>query len=236
MRSIDRQTILQHADILDTASRLGIPISGKSSGRRISVLCPAHNDRHFGSCYIDTQRQTWHCFACHAGGNVVDLVMAANNWDRKDGKRAVDALKILASMNGLSENDYTKEESDDDDSNEEQAQIPNREELDLIGLNDAPFWPDTVMDDETGELVSRGPCLHPLREMAKSEPAVFRDMVRRKCDEAEQKYRYAYALCARCHTTAFTGEAIRAAGQQTLLLAICEAIRKVQKVRIRYAT
>lgn len=45
---------------------------GVQKGRRIRFLCPAHADND-PSCDFDTEKLTWFCRQCHAGGGLIDL-------------------------------------------------------------------------------------------------------------------------------------------------------------------
>ena len=58
--------------IEDVAESLGIEV------RRHNALCPFHEDRH-PSLHFDRKKNRFKCFACGAGGNVIDLVMKYMN-------------------------------------------------------------------------------------------------------------------------------------------------------------
>lgn len=67
METIDLNEI-KATPIEDVAERLGMKV-----GRHLA-LCPFHDDRH-PSLHFDLRHNRWKCFACGAGGNVIDLVM-----------------------------------------------------------------------------------------------------------------------------------------------------------------
>src|SRR5215204_7276212 len=42
-------------------------------GEQAKVLCPFHDDER-PSCSVNLTKGLWHCFSCHASGNVLDFV------------------------------------------------------------------------------------------------------------------------------------------------------------------
>jgi DNA primase len=59
---------LNELDILSVASALGIPV------RRNKTLCFMHNE-NTPSLIFFPKNNTWYCFGCRVGGNVINLVM-----------------------------------------------------------------------------------------------------------------------------------------------------------------
>lgn len=67
----------------------------KRSGRTLVGLCPFHNEKTPSfHIYLDTQ--SFYCFGCQAGGDVITFVMMIENLDY------VEAVKLLAEKAGLS--------------------------------------------------------------------------------------------------------------------------------------
>lgn len=69
----------QIADMVDieyVAETLGIEMQRR--GGKVSILCPSHNDKHFGSCYLHGNN-SWKCYACNAGGDSIKLVQIVQN-------------------------------------------------------------------------------------------------------------------------------------------------------------
>lgn len=64
------QEIKKHADIVDVISSY---VNVVKKGRNYASLCPFHDD-HNPSMNINKERQTYHCFVCHAGGDVFSFV------------------------------------------------------------------------------------------------------------------------------------------------------------------
>ena len=213
-KMIDRQLLLSKADILSVAEKLGVRI-GKMTGKRVQILCPEHDDRHFGSCILDLPRQRYHCFACNASGNAIDLIMACNHWARDDGQKAYEAMKILADLSGL---DLHACEKDIDIS---VVEMPSKEELDLIGLSDSPAFCMDQEDPSRRVLVSS----HPLRDFAREDYRSFKIMVCDKILEAEanlislRNVAEKYDCCDMI---------------QTLICQIDEQLSTLQKMKLRY--
>lgn len=71
-KCISKKLIKEQISIMDVLSALNIP--QKKRNNRISILCPSHEDRHFGSCYVYPKKNAYHCFACGEHGDVISLV------------------------------------------------------------------------------------------------------------------------------------------------------------------
>lgn len=104
-------------DIELVAISLGIPM--KRIGSKIQIICPSHNDKHFGSCYLTSNG--YRCYSCGAKGDVIELVMAANKCGFKE------ACQYLADLQGVTLN--FKGEA-----NAAYKQILDADSLELIGL------------------------------------------------------------------------------------------------------
>lgn len=71
------------------AERLGISL--KKHGREEVGLCPFHDDSR-PSMYINATKNVYHCFACGAGGDSVDLYMGVTGCTFRE---AVNQIKYL---------------------------------------------------------------------------------------------------------------------------------------------
>ncbi len=76
----------------------------KKSGRTHFGLCPFHNEKT-PSFAVFTESQTFHCFGCGAGGDIISFIMKIENLDY------LEAVKFLAETAGM-----TVPENDMDDS------------------------------------------------------------------------------------------------------------------------
>ncbi len=89
-------------DIVDV---IGSAVKLKRSGANYFGLCPFHSEKT-GSFCVSPLRQTYHCFGCDAGGNVISFIMEYENYSFPE------ALKYLADRAGirLPEIEETEEE------------------------------------------------------------------------------------------------------------------------------
>ena len=76
MARVDFKKLLENISIDDVAKRLGMEIRAETP-IRFKTLCPFHDDKT-PSLLIDSSRsegpQHFHCFACGAHGDAIDLV------------------------------------------------------------------------------------------------------------------------------------------------------------------
>ncbi len=98
----DKDRIKEDLSVIDAAEYLGVKMAPGSRVQR-KILCPAHNDRHFGSCIVKEKR--WRCFACGAEGDVFNFIMTVENCDFSH------AIEIAAECTG-NPNRYLIEQSD----------------------------------------------------------------------------------------------------------------------------
>lgn len=84
MAKVDYKALLANISIEEVAARLGMDL--RKSGGRTMTLCPFHSDKS-PSLLIDSNRergeQHFHCFACGAHGDAIDLVKETLNVDFK---------------------------------------------------------------------------------------------------------------------------------------------------------
>lgn len=75
-RCLNIADLKARVDIVEVAGRY---TNLRKSGRNFVGLCPLHDDRA-PSFYVYADDQSWHCYgACGRGGDVLDLVMAAEH-------------------------------------------------------------------------------------------------------------------------------------------------------------
>lgn len=78
---------------MEVANFLGIPL--KKVGGLWSILCPLHDDNHYGSCMIQKNNTGAICYVCHEKIKPLRLLMNC-------GYKYYDSLCILAQLNGNS--------------------------------------------------------------------------------------------------------------------------------------
>ncbi len=83
--------VKQRTDIIDV---IGQYVGLKKAGRNLSGLCPFHSERH-PSFFVYPEQQSWHCFGCNSGGDVLSFVMKKENMDFGE------ALRLLAQRAGV---------------------------------------------------------------------------------------------------------------------------------------
>ncbi len=79
-------------DIVDLIAEY-IPLKPGGSGA-FKAPCPFHQERT-PSFYVSRPRQTWHCFGCDQGGDVISFVM------KMEGMEFREALELLAQKTGV---------------------------------------------------------------------------------------------------------------------------------------
>jgi len=77
-RRIDIDSLKARLDIVAEVERY-TPLR-KSGNNRFLGQCPLHEDKH-PSMTIYADKQSWHCFQCNKGGDVIDFIMAVEGVD-----------------------------------------------------------------------------------------------------------------------------------------------------------
>src|SRR5699024_2503824 len=85
------EELVRRSDIVEV---VGSYVQLKRKGRLYSGLCPFHNEKT-PSFYVYPETQSFYCFGCGAGGDVISFVKKINNLDYPE------AVKLLASRAGM---------------------------------------------------------------------------------------------------------------------------------------
>lgn len=93
-RFIPEEQILEIQRATDIAELIGGYIPLKKLGTNYKALCPFHDEKT-PSFTVSPQKQIYHCFGCHKGGNVFTFLMAFEK------VTFIEAVKILAERSGI---------------------------------------------------------------------------------------------------------------------------------------
>lgn len=96
--------IQDRSDIVEVISGY-IPL--RPAGRNFKTLCPFHHEKT-PSFIVSPDKQIYHCFGCHSGGNVFNFVKEYEKID------FIDAVKMLAGKTGVKLPAYKKELREED--------------------------------------------------------------------------------------------------------------------------
>ena len=80
---------------IDVVSMISEHVQLGKAGRNFRGLCPFHTEKT-PSFFVFPERQSWHCYGCGVGGDVISFMM------KKEGLGFGEALKMLASRAGVS--------------------------------------------------------------------------------------------------------------------------------------
>src|SRR5262249_31742296 len=86
-----KQEVLRATDVVSLIEQY-VPLV--RAGRAYKALCPFHQEKT-PSFHVSPDRQTWKCFGCGKGGNVIDFVIEREGVDFKT------ALRVLADRAGI---------------------------------------------------------------------------------------------------------------------------------------
>lgn len=89
--SDDAQKIKDHIDLTDY---IGKSVNLKNTGKNLRGICPFHQEKT-PSFFVSPDRQTWRCFGCDRGGDLITFVM------EKDGLDFQSTLELLARESGI---------------------------------------------------------------------------------------------------------------------------------------
>ncbi len=104
MGMIPQETIDRILDRTDIAEVIAGYIQLKKAGRNFKACCPFHNEKT-PSFVVSPDKQIYHCFGCHAGGNVINFVMKYESLEFPE------AVRMLAAKAGVELPRYGKDVS-----------------------------------------------------------------------------------------------------------------------------
>lgn len=145
--------IIQYADVVLVAEKIGVPMQG--CGDKILILCPGHEehtghmDRNFGSCMLT--QHGYYCFAHGKATNVIKMVMEQSQINGQPFS-FYEAAEYVATVCGM-------DIGDANDMNSENVHVDyfpfTRQEMSLLGIELYPQKDKVYMefsDEKQGEL------------------------------------------------------------------------------------
>lgn len=193
----DIKRLAEDADVETVVDYLGLDT--RRMGSKISILCPCHDDRHFGSCYLT--KKGFYCFACHAKGSVFDLVKNVEHISFHD------AIKVVAELCGGEDRYILKDTKSKDD---KPHYFFEKDVMELVDLTDVrvietpenmfyrhelddiygfDWYPGEKGNDDCGYYVKKEAIMkRPLQNLADEEPDVFHWLLVNKAWEKRNAY------------------------------------------------
>ncbi|SNX54928.1 DNA primase [Thermoanaerobacterium sp. RBIITD] len=140
--------VIEENDILEIVSEY---ISLKRSGKDYKGLCPFHHEKT-PSFNVSQEKQLYHCFGCHASGNVITFVMNIENLSFKEAVEFLaDKAGILIEEENLSGEEYKRKKIRDEiySINRLAALYYHRSLYSKIGQAALRYLYDRGIDDKT---------------------------------------------------------------------------------------
>ena len=193
---LDKEAVRAAADVAVVAEEIGIDIEYR--GKEKLILCPCHNDRHFGSCFLTDYG--FRCYSCNHRGDIFDLVSRYKNVSFHD------AVRIVANICGGEEQFMLGD--DGTSSGATDTRFISKQEQRLIGIMDSPVWVtvDFVDDKEDadenagaleasydtnerflGYQVKERRLISPLYDLFLNNRAAYRELIDTFCEQAVNK-------------------------------------------------
>lgn len=212
----DLSSIIAMADAEVIAESLGLEVRNK--GKTKSILCPLHNDTHFGSCQLF--EDGYHCYVCNVTHDTISLVKDVLHCNARtaaeyildvygytksnfSSKRIIKNKPILSDKQleliGLERNSNVyrvvgiSEEKSDFQDYEGKSGYKVEFEPYFFSSNDGDFHSLNVKKEidasPDGVYVLKKVIIkNPLQELANSDDVAYKDLIYHKAKEAKEKY------------------------------------------------
>jgi hypothetical protein len=82
-RSVIYEVKAKEIHTIDLAKRL-CPAGMRRAGKELVGFCPLHDDRRTPNFYVNPENDTWFCFVCLVGGDVVELARYAWGYEKHE--------------------------------------------------------------------------------------------------------------------------------------------------------
>ncbi|MDP6824569.1 MAG: DNA primase, partial [Dehalococcoidales bacterium] len=123
--------VKQRTDIVAVVSQY---VALKKAGGNLTGLCPFHNEKN-PSFFVYLEQQSWHCFGCNTGGDVLSFIMKKESMDFGE------ALRLLAQKAGVTLPSRPEREEEK----------KGKERLYQVNEATARYFHDQLRDSPTGE-------------------------------------------------------------------------------------
>ena len=168
--------------------------------RRVSVLCPGHDDNHHGSAFL--MKSGCKCFVCNKTYDVFDMVRLQLGVDFEE------AVGIVADLCGGRERFFAENTE-----GAYQPRIVGNNDMKLLGIYNKPIYVvrsivpawaeppqekgfrhewfpgDPKKDEEDYVVIEECVCKNPLQELCNENPEEYRRLICDKAGEALTEYR-----------------------------------------------
>ena len=179
--SINREKLLDRAD--DIAVLQAYTQTRKWNGNRLEILCPFHDDNHFGSCWYFRKDRKVYCFVCHEGGNIIDVVMKKHGWS--ESQQAYDAMREIAQLSGVDLAEVSDSVTPEDQ--ERMKALPpmlTPEEMKVLGLFNDPVRVTSFQENDPDSYQNETWISNPLGKLRQDDAEEYRRLVISKAKEA----------------------------------------------------
>ncbi len=140
--SSDVSRVKERLNIVDV---IGDYVKLNNAGSYFKAKCPFHEERT-PSFVVNVDRQTYYCFGCEAGGDVISFVMEI------DGLEFREALKFLADRAGIELSVYTIEQKEIQDTKSILYEIMNH----ATAFYEKQLWSNSLATEVREYLSNRG--------------------------------------------------------------------------------
>ena len=156
---------------------------------RVSILCPdsAHDDKHFGSCFLMKNGNGYHCFACGKTAGKFTMLQQVSGMSKSD------ALKWIAKRTG-----YSLDQKERKRETEEIARVRKFiADVEAYVENQPAFGVVNACDknESSGRSDKEGTYLKiktiassPLKDLYKEDKKAFKTIVENVLNDREQEY------------------------------------------------
>lgn len=242
---LDKEAIREASDVFIIAEELGLDV--KYKGNKALILCPFHDDKHFGSCFLTNHG--FKCYSCGKSGDIFTLVQGVLDVSFQA------ALQFVANVCGGTEHFI----AGDENCHTYENYISHADQV-LIGIMDAPIYTITDFafqkdeldstsavveaiydqyDSLVGYVAKKRVTVSPLRDLFQHDLPAYKALIDQFCTQSIGKYRNLLQL--------FTNESISDpilekvinvirinCGDELIMTYLTDLINRIQRISIMH--